>query len=79
MLVFVRLSERRFQLIDVDAEPRTYMAAEGVPDKGYPSAHYEKVGEPCSWSDAHKAATAYCIAKGRLVTYADWSKRHEKK
>lgn len=75
MLSFIKLSERRYLVVNVPEKPDSYGAAEGYLGKGYLSARAEMITtEPVSWSEAAKAAARWAAERKLLVTADDFQR-----
>jgi hypothetical protein len=73
MLSFIKLSERRFLVINVPVKPNSYQSSEEDPDKGFLSARAEMITvKPVSWSEARKVASRWAAEHKLLVTPEQW-------
>jgi hypothetical protein len=74
MILFVKLSERRWLVFDVDTKPSGYTGVGGRgPSTGYLTVNARWVTiKPVTYTKARDAAETYCKANNLLIDYDKW-------
>lgn len=76
MILYVKLSERRWLVLDVNTTPSGWEACDYTPGRGFQTVQAERVTpNPVPYGKARTAASRHAASKGTLITHEEWEKR----